>query len=179
MTPWTATHQASLSFTVSRSLFRFMTFESVMPPNHLILYCPLLLPSVFPSIGSFPMSRLCALGGQSIGASASVLPVNSQGWFPLGLSGLISLQGFSESYPTPQFKSINSSSLSLLYGQTLTSIHDYWKNLSLTKRTCVGKVMSLAFNMLSRLVRAFLWRSKHLLISWMLHHLQRFGGPKN
>ena len=144
-----------------------MSIESVMPSNHLILCRPLLLLSIIPASGSFLMSQLFASGGQSIGASASILPVNSQGWFPLGLSGLISLQGFSESYPTPQFKSINSSSLSLLYGQTLTSIHDYWKNLSLTKRTCVGKVMSLAFNMLSRLVITFLPRSKHLLISWL------------
>ena len=70
-----------------------------------------------------------------------------------------------ESSPTPQFKSINSSVLSFLYGPTLTSIHDYWKNHSLTRQTFVGKVMSLLFNILSRLVITFLPRSKRLLIS--------------
>ena len=88
----------------------------------------------FPASGSFPVSQLFGSGGQSIGASASasVLPVNSQGWFPLGLTGLISLQskGLSRSSQTPLFKSINSSVLSLLYGPTLTSIHGYWKNHS-------------------------------------------------
>ena len=95
LTPWTAARQASLSFTNSQSLLKFMFIESVMLSNHLILCCPLLLsPSDFPSIRSFPMSRLIASGGQSIGASASasVLPMNIQGWFPLGLTGLISLQ---------------------------------------------------------------------------------------
>ena len=74
-----------------------------------------------------------------------------------------------ESSPTPQFKSINSSALSFLYSPTLTSIYDHWKNHSqaLTRWTFVDKVMSLLFNMLSRLVITFLPRSKHLLISWL------------
>ena len=72
-----------------------------------------------------------------------------------------------ESSPTPQFKSINSSVLSLLHSPTLTSIHDHWKNHTLTRRTFVGKVMSLFLNMLSRLVITFLPRSKRLLISWL------------
>ena len=89
----------------------------------------------FPASGSFPVSYFFASGGQSIGASAlaSVLPKNSQDWFPLGWTGQISLQskGLSqESSPTPQFKSISSSALSFLYGPGLTSIHDYWKNHS-------------------------------------------------
>ena len=95
-TPWTAAPQASLSFTISWSLLKLMSLESVMPSNHLILCHPLLLlPSVFPRIRAF--SQLFASGGQSIGASASVLPMNSQDWFPLGLTSLISLQskGFS------------------------------------------------------------------------------------
>ena len=71
------------------------------------------------------------------------------------------------SSPTTQFKSINSSVLSLLYGPTLTSIHDYWKKHNLTRWTFVGKVMSLLFNILSRLVITFLPRSKCLLISWL------------
>ena len=72
-----------------------------------------------------------------------------------------------ESPPTPQFKTINSLTLSFLYGPTLTSIHDHWKNHSLTRLTFVSKVMSLFFNILSRLVITFLPRSKHLLISWL------------
>ena len=65
------------------------------------------------------------------------------------------------------FKAINSSVLSFLYSPTLTSIHDYWKTLTLTRYTFVGKVVSLLFNMLSRFVISFLPKSKHLLISWM------------
>ena len=72
-----------------------------------------------------------------------------------------------ESSPTPQFKSINSSALSLLYSPTLTSIHKYWKTIALTRWTFVGKVMSLLFKMLSVLVIVFLPRSKHLLISYL------------
>ena len=94
----------------------------------------LLLPSIFPSIRSFPVSRLFSSGGQNIGAlaSASVLPKNIQSWFPLGWTGLISLQskGSKESSPASQFESINSSTLSLLCGPTLRSIHDYWKDHS-------------------------------------------------
>ena len=117
------------------------------------------------------MSQLFPSGGQSIGVSAStsVLPMNTQDWSPLEWTGWISLQskGLSKSSPTPSFKSINSSVLSFLYSPTLTSIHDYWKNHTLTRWTFVGKVMSLLFNILSRLVIAFLPRSKRLLISWL------------
>ena len=86
----------------------------------------------FPASGSFPMSQLFTSDGQSIGASASVLLVNIQGWSPLGLTRLITLQSkdSQESSPAPQFKSINSLTLSLLYGPTLTSVRDYWKNHS-------------------------------------------------
>ena len=93
-TPWTAARQASLSITNCQSLLKLISIESVMPSNHLILCRPLLLlPSILAS-GSFPMSQLFASGGQSIGvsASASVLQVNTQNWFPLGWTGLISLQ---------------------------------------------------------------------------------------
>ena len=92
--PWTAAHQASLSFTVSWSLLKLMSIESITLSNYLILCHPLiLLPQSFPASGSFPVSWLFASDSQSIGvsASASVLPVNIQGWFPLGLTGLISL----------------------------------------------------------------------------------------
>ena len=78
-TPWTAAHQVSLSITNSWYFLRPMSIESVMPSNHLIFCCPLLLlPSIFPSIRSFPMSQFFASGGQIIGASASVLPMNIQ-----------------------------------------------------------------------------------------------------
>ena len=91
-------------------------------------------PQSFPASGSFPMSQLFASGDQSIGVSApaSVLPMNSQDWFPLWLTDWISLhpKNSQESSPTPQFKSINSLALRFLYSPTLTSIHDYWKNHS-------------------------------------------------
>ena len=85
---------ASLPFTISRSLLKLKSIESVMPSNHLTVCCPLLpRPQSFPASGSFLMSWLFTSGGQSIGASASasVLPMNIQGLFPLGLTGLISL----------------------------------------------------------------------------------------
>ena len=72
-----------------------------------------------------------------------------------------------ESSPTPQFKSISSSALSFLHSPTLTSIHDHWKTIALTRRIFVGKVISLLFNMLSRLVITLLPRSKRLLTSWL------------
>ena len=109
----------------------------------------------FPAWGSFPMSQLFASGGQSIRASASVLPMNIQAWFPSGWTGLTFLLSKrpSRASPAPQFKSI------LLYGPTLTSVHDYWKNHSFDYTDLVGKVMSLLFNTLSRFVTAFLPRS--------------------
>ena len=169
--PWTAACQASLSITNSWSWLKLMSIESVMPSNHLILCRPLLLlTSVFPSIWVFSSESVLVSGGQSIGtsASASVLPKNIQDWFPLGLTGLISLQfkGLS-SLLKHHFKSISSSALSFLI--VLLS-HPYMttgKTRALTRWIFVGKVMSLLFNMLSRLVIAFLPRSKCLLISWL------------
>ena len=121
-------------------------------------------PQSFPASGSFPMSRLFAPGGQSIGASAStsVLPVNIQGWFSC------CPKGSQESSPAPQFESISPSVLSLLYGPALS--HPYMttgKIIALTIWTFVSKVMSLLFNMLSRFVMTFLLRSKCLLLSWL------------
>ena len=125
----------------------------------------------FPGSVSFPMSQFFASGGQSSGVSpsASVLPMNIQDWFPLGLTGWVSLQSkvFSRVFFNTKFKSINSSVLNFLYSPTLTSIHDYWKNHILTRRTFVGKVMSLLLSMLSRLVITFLPKCKRLLISWL------------
>ena len=132
VTPWTAARQSSLSFTISQSLLKLMSIE--YKPSHLILCHPFSsCPQSFPASGSFPMSWFFRSGGQSIGvsASASVLPMTIQNWSPLGLTGWISLQfkGLSESSPTPQFKSIISSVLSLLYSPTLSFIHDCWKKL--------------------------------------------------
>ena len=132
--PWTAACQASLSLTICQILPKFMFIESVMPSNHL------LLPSIFQASGSFQMSRLFASGGQSTGASASAsaLPMNIQSWFPLKLVWSPCCPRDSpESSLAPQFfgtnwcQSINSLALSLLYGPTLTTIHDYWKDHSL------------------------------------------------
>ena len=121
----------------------------------------------FPASESFPMSWLFSSGGQSIGASASasVLLMNIQGWFPLRLAGWISLQskGLSGVFSRPQFKSINSWSLSFLYSPTLMSIHDCWKNRIFDYMDFCWQVRSLVFNTLSMFVRAFLPRSKHLL----------------
>ena len=86
----------------------------------------------FPSSGSFPMSQFFASGCQSIGASASIVLTNIQGWLPLGLTSLISLwsKGLSRVFSSTTVRSINSSVLSFLYGPTVTSIYDYWKNHS-------------------------------------------------
>ena len=93
MTPWTAAYQSSLSFTISWSLLKFMSIESVILSNHFILCCLfLLLSSIFPASGSFSTSQILASGGQNIRDSASVIPKNTQGWFPLGLTDLISLK---------------------------------------------------------------------------------------
>ena len=130
-TLWIAACQASLSIT------KFMSIELMMPSNdlslchhHLFSSCP----QSFPTSGSFPMNQFFTSGGQSIGvsASASVLPMNFLGWFPLGLTGLISLlsRELSRIFSSTVVQSIDSSVLSLLHGATLTSIHHYWKNHS-------------------------------------------------
>ena len=128
-TPWTAACQASLSFTVSWSLLKLMSIESVMPSNQDETSPVVPFSSCFqsfPASGSFLMSWLFAPGGQSTGASASatIPPMNIRDWFPLGWTGgsPCSPRDSQESSPTPQFKSINSLALSLLYGQTLTSM---------------------------------------------------------
>ena len=133
--PWTAACQASLSFTICWRLLKLMSIELVMPSNHLILWGPFLLTLIFPSMGSFLMSWLYASGGQNIGASASlsVLPINIQDWFPLGLTVLISLpsKGLPRVFCNTTVQKHQFFCIHLLYGQILTSIHDYWKNHSL------------------------------------------------
>ena len=156
MTPWTVAHQASLSITNSWSLLKLMSIESMMPSNHLTLCRPLLLlSSNFPASGSFPVSQFFTSGGQSIGLSVSVsiLPMNIQDRFPFGLAGLISLQSkdSQQSSPTLQLKSINSSALSFHIVQLSHPYMTTGKTIALTRQTFVGKVMSLLFNMLSRM----------------------------
>ena len=118
------------AITNSRSLLKLMSIESVMPSNHLILCCPLLIwPSIFPSIRVFSNeSVLYIRWPKDWSFSFSISPSNEY-------SGLVgspcSPTDSQESSPTPQFKSINSSALSFLYSPTLTSIRDYWKNHSL------------------------------------------------
>ena len=96
----------------------------------------------FPASGSFPMSWLFILGDQSIGASpsASALPVNLQHWFPLRLTGLISLQskGLSRVFSRPQFESLNYLVLSLFDGPALTPIYDYWRNQQWSNVQSIG-----------------------------------------
>ena len=93
VTSWTEAHQDPLSFTISQSLLKLMSVELMMLSNHLMLCCPiLLLPSSFPSIRGFSNELALHIRWPEYLASASVLPVNIQGWFPLGLTGLISLQ---------------------------------------------------------------------------------------
>ena len=173
VTPWAATHQASLSNTNSRSPPKLMSIESVMPSNHLILCRPLLLqPSILPSIRVFSHeSALCIRWPKYWSFSfKSDLPLNTQDWYPLGWTGCISLQ---------------SKGLSKVFSNTTVQKHQFFgaqsnftvqlshpymtngKTIALTRRTFVDKVMSLLFNMLSWLVITFLPRSKHLLISWL------------
>ena len=93
VSPWTAPCHVSLSLPISQTLLKFMSIESVMLPHHLILCCLLLLlPSIFLSIRVFSNESALHIGGQIIepSALASVLPMNIEGWFPLGLTGLIS-----------------------------------------------------------------------------------------
>ena len=132
VTPWTAARQASLSPTISRNFPKLMSIASVMPSNYLILCRPLLfLPSIFPSIRVFSSeSALHIKWPKYWSFSFSIIPSKE---IPSEWTGWISLQSkdFQESSPTPQFKSINSSALSLLHSPTLTSIHDHRENHSL------------------------------------------------
>ena len=125
--------KASLSFTLSWSLLKLMCIESVMPSNHLIFcHSLLLLPSIFPSIRVFSNElALCMRWPKYWSFSFKISPSNEYSgliafrtdWFDL-----LAVQGTLKSSPTPQFKSINSLALSLLYGPTLTSVCDYWKS---------------------------------------------------
>ena len=159
-----------------------MSIKSVMPSNHLILcHPPLLLPSIFSSIRVFSYeSALPIRWPEYASFSFSISPSNeysrltyfSIDWFDLAIQG--TLKSFLH------FKSISSLALSLLYGRALTSIHDYWENHSFGYMDFHCKMIILLFNMLSRLVIAFLSRSKHLLISWLQSpSLLIFGAQEN
>ena len=145
-TPWTSARQASLSITNSWSLSKLHVHRvgdavDSCPSSR---WChpaisssaiPFSCPQSLPASGSFPVSKLFAWGGQSTGVSASApsLPMNTQDWFPLGWTGWISLQskGISRVFFNTTVQKLNSLVLSFLYGPTLTSIHDHWKNHSL------------------------------------------------
>ena len=171
--PWTGAHQASLSITIFRSLLKLMSIESVMPSNLLFLYNPLLLlPSVFPSIRVFSNESALRIPWPKYWSFSFSISPSSE------CSGLISFRmdwlDLLAVQRTPksllQHHSSKASILQCLAFFMVQLSHPYMtivKTIALTIWTFVGKVMSLLFNMLSRLVIAFLPRSKHLLISWL------------
>ena len=172
-TPWTATRQASLSTTNSWSIPKLMSIESVMSSNHLILCCPLLLPpSIFPSIKVISNeSALHIRWLKYCSFPFNISPSNEHpglisfriDWLdPLAVQGTLKslLQHHSSKASILQHSAFFIVQLSYPYITTGNTI-------ALTRRTFVGKVMSLLFHMLSRLVITFLPRSKHLLISWL------------
>ena len=173
VTPWTAARQASPSFTITWSFLKFMSIESVMPYNHLILCHPLLLLlSIFPSIRVFSNeSALCIRWPKYWSFSFSISPPNEYlGLISLRMDWLdfLAVQG-----TLKNLLQNHSSKASILRCSAFFMIqlsHPYMttgKIIALTRRTIVSKVMSLLFNMLSRLVITFLPRSKCLLISWL------------
>ena len=135
MTRWTATCQTTMPIGNSRSLLKLMSIESMMPSNHLILcLLPLLPPSIFSSIRVFSNESVLHIRWPKYWSfSFSISPSNEYSGlssFRMDWFDLLAVQGTLKSSPAPQFKSINSSALSLLYGSTLKSVHHYWKNYS-------------------------------------------------
>ena len=132
-TPWTAARQASLPITNSQSSHKLMSFESVMPSNHLILCHPLLLPSTFPSIRVFSNEIVLRIRWPKYWSfSFNISPSNEYSElisFKMNWLDLLARDS-QQSSPISQIKSINSLVLSFLYSSTLTSIYDYWKNHS-------------------------------------------------
>ena len=171
VTPWTAACRASLSITNSRSLLKLMSIESEMPSNHLILCCPLLLPpSIFPSIRVFSNeSALYIRWPKFWSFSFSISPCNEHsGLISLGIDwfDLLAVQG-----TVKNLLRHHSSKASIPQSSALVQLsHPYMttgKTIALTRWTFDGKVMSLLFSMLSRLVIAFLPKRKRFLISWL------------
>ena len=166
-TPWTAAYQASLSFTISQSSLRLTSIESVMPSNHLILCRPLLLlSSVFPSIRVFSKeSALRIRWSKYWSFSFTINEYSGLISFRMDWLDLLAVQGTLKSLL--QHHSSKASILQHSAFFTVQLSHPYMttgKTIALTRRTFVGKVMSLLLNMLSRLDITFLPRSKHLLI---------------
>ena len=172
MTPWTAVCQTSLSITNSQSLLKLMSIESVRPSNPLILCRPLLLlPSIFPHIRAFSNESVLHIRWPKHWSfSFSISPSNEYSGlisFRMDWLDLLAVQGTLKSLL--QHHSSKASILRSAFFIVQLS-HPYTttgKTIALTRRTFVGKVISLLFNMLSRLVIAFLPRSKCLLISWL------------
>ena len=173
MTPWTAACQASLSISNSQSLLKLMSIESVMPSNHLILCRPLLLQlSIFPSIRVFSNESVLRIRWPKYWSfSLNISPSSEYSGlisFRMDWLDLLDVQGTLKS-----LLQHHSSKASILQRSAFFIVqlsHPYMtpgKTVALTRRTFVGKVMSLLFNMLSRLIITFLPRSKHLLISWL------------
>ena len=173
MTPWTAVHQASLSITNSQNLLKLMSIESVMPSNHLIFCRPFLLwPSIFSRIRVFSNeSALRIRWPKDCRFCFKISPSKEQSGlisFRMDWLDLLAVQGTLKSLL--QHHSSKASILQCSAFFIVQLSHPYMttgKTISLTRQTFVGKVMSLLFNMLSKLVIAFLPRSKHLLISWL------------
>ena len=164
-TPWTAAYQASLSFTISHSLLKLMSIDSVMPFNHFILCHPLLLlPSIFPSIGFFPNeSALCIRWPKYWSFSFSISPSKEYSGlisFRINWFDLLAVQGTLKGI----LQHHNLKALILQDSASLWSnSHPYMttgKTIALTMRTFVSKVMSLLFHILSRFLIAFLLRRK-------------------
>ena len=171
--PWTAALQASLYITNYQSLLKLMSIESVMPSNHLILSCPLLLlPSIFPSLRYLSNeSAFLIRWTKYLSFSFSISPSNEYSElisFRMDWLDLLAVQGTLKG-----LLQHHSSKASIFWHSAFFIVqlsHPYMttgKTIALTRWTYVGKVMSLLFNMLSRLVRTFLPRSKWLLISWL------------
>ena len=171
--PWNSAHQASLSITNSRSLPKLMSIESVMPSSHLILCHPLLLlPSIFPSIRIFSNESALHIRWQKYWSfSFNISPSNEHLGlisFSMDWLDLFEVQGTLKSLL--QHHSSKASILWHLAFFIVQRSHPYMttrKTIALTRRTSVDQVISLLFNMLSRLAVTFLLRSKHLLISWL------------
>ena len=159
-----------LSITNSQSMLKSMSIESVMPSSHLVLCRPLLLPSVFPSIRVFPNESVLRIRWPK-DWGFSISPSNEYSGLPLGLTGWISLQGVQGTLNSPlQHHSSKASILQCSAFFVVQLSHPYMttgKARALTRRTFIGKVMSLLFNILSSFIIAFLPRSKHLLSSWL------------
>ena len=173
VTPRTAAHQGPLSFTISQTLLKLISIESVRPSSHLILCCPLLLPpSIFPSIRIFSNElAVCIRWPKDWSFCFSISPSNEySGRISLRMDwlDLLAVQGTLKSLL--QHHSLRASVLRCSAFFIVQLSHPYMttrKTIALTRRTFVGKIMSLLFNMLSRFIITFLPRSKCLLISWL------------